>query len=576
MNHMKYLRTRGPKLEKREWPGRVINQAPIWCSVDLRDGNQALDTPMSLEQKVSFFRHLTDIGFKEIEIGFPASSDTEFAFTRHLIHHDLIPDDVTIQVLTPARDFIIRHTFESLIGAKQAIVHLYIPTSTVQREVVLAMTKQEVLDLATRAATLMKDLAESETYRDIDLTFEFSPESFMSTEPEFAVEICDVVAEIWEAGSKRKVIINLPNTVELTTASVFADLVEYYVTNSKWRDKVCLSVHTHNDRGGAVAASEMALQAGAERVEGTLFGNGERTGNCDLVILALNLLADGIDPKLDFSDIEYSRDLYEKLTHMQIPPRQPYVGDLVFTAFSGSHQDAIRKGMANQKADSVWRVPYLALDPADLGRDYEPIIRINSQSGRSGIAYIFEQSYGIVLPKFAQEPISEAVKQESLKHAKELISKDLLNLFKAQFVNQETPMKLNHFVERMIDDKNSKLIVELSAFDEVMEFRGSGTGIVDAFCNILSEFLGCNIEVLGFQQQALARGRKSRSMTYVELVSMDRSSIGVGESSSTTKSSLKAVMSAMNRLISQHVAVETDSPNFVHSRIIKSTSRQRS
>ncbi len=558
MKHRKYEAIRGPKPTKRYWPEREITKAPIWCSVDLRDGNQALDTPMSLEQKIMFFRHLLDLGFKEIEIGFPASSDTEFAFTRYLISKQLIPDDVKIQVLTPARDFIIRHTFESLIGAKQAIVHLYVPTSVSQRELVLGMSREEVKEMTVSAARLIRELSCDELYREIDFTFEFSPESFMSTEPEFAVEICDAVCDIWQPGPDRDVIINLPNTVELTTANIFADLVEYYHLNSRWRDQVCLSVHTHNDRGGAVAAAELALLAGADRIEGTLFGNGERTGNCDIVTMALNLLASGIDPKLDFSQIEASRNLYEKLTNMTIPPRQPYAGDLVFTAFSGSHQDAIRKGMANINPDSVWRVPYLPIDPEDLGRSYEPIIRINSQSGRSGITYILEQNYGIILPKFIQTKMAAVVKEESVKQSKELLSNDLMKIFREKFVNQSTPFKLQHFIEEMLDEKHSNLDVELTFLDSSMRLKGSGSGVVDAFCNVLSKFLGCNFEVMGYQQQALDRGRTSKSMTYIELICDDRSCIGVGESSSITKSSLRAVVTAVNRIIKATPGMEQE------------------
>lgn len=549
MNHKKYEAIKGPKLENRSWPDRQITKAPIWCSVDLRDGNQALDIPMSLEQKVAYFKHLVDLGFKQIEIGFPSSSDTEFAFARYLIVNNLIPDDVSIQVLTPARDFIIRHTFESIIGAKQAIIHLYVPTSIIQRELVLGMNREDVIEMAVKSAELMLELSNEEAYKDIDISFEFSPEGFMGTECDFAVEICDAVCDVWQPTDDHQAIINLPNTVELTTANIFADQVEYFATNTRWRNQIQLSVHTHNDRGGAVAAAELALQAGADRVEGTLFGNGERTGNCDIVTMALNLLTAGVDPELDFSDIEQSRSIYETLTNMIIPPRQPYAGDLVYTAFSGSHQDAIRKGMANKKSDSIWRVPYLPLDPEDLGRSYDPIIRINSQSGRSGISYIFEQNFGIILPKFAQAKVAEAVKEESVKRSKELISSDLLILFREYFVNQDSPFKLFHFIEEMVDEKRSNLEIELSILDHRRLLHGSGSGVVDAFCNILSTYLGCSVEVSAYQQQALERGSSSRAMSYIELTCGDQIYIGAGESSSSTKSSLRAVVSAVNRMI---------------------------
>lgn len=549
MNHKKYRRIEGPKLKNRTWPDQTIEKTPIWCSVDLRDGNQALDTPMNLEEKIEYFSHLLKIGFKEIEIGFPSASDTEFAFCRHLITQKLIPDDIAIQVLTPARLFLIDHTFEAVKGAKNVIIHLYLPTSPVQRNVVLNMSKRDVIEMAVRAAMRIKQLAASDIYKDMNVIYQFSPESFMATEADYAVEICDAVLSVWKPTADQKAIINLPNTVELTPANIYADMIEYFAQHTKWRNEIILSVHTHNDRGGAVTASELGLQAGAERVEGTLFGNGERTGNCDLVTMALNLLMSGVDPGLDFSQIDESVKLYERLTNMDVPPRQAYAGELVYTAFSGSHQDAIRKGMANQDPEKIWQVPYLPLDPRDVGREYDPIIRINSQSGRSGITFIFEQFFGIVLPKFIQARVSTCIKQESERLNKELTTNDLHAYFYECFVNQMEPLKLNHFVEEMLDDKQSHLTVELHYKHQEIRGVGTGSGVVEALCRILGDLIGQAIEVINYNQHALDRSSSSRGLSYIEITCNGDSYFGVGESSSSTKSSLRALISAVNSLL---------------------------
>lgn len=554
MNHKKYQLIKGPKLQQRQWPNREIVEAPIWCSVDLRDGNQALDSPMDLEAKVEFFKNLIDIGFKEIEVGFPAASDTEFAFCRYIINNHLVPDDVTIQVLTPARELHIHHSFEAIRGAKRAIMHLYLPTSTTQRNVVLNMSKAEVKQLAVQASQLIWELAESDDYKDIDITFEFSPESFMGTEIDFAVEVCDAVCDVWQPTENKKIIINLPNTVEVFRANVYADMVEYFATHTRWRDQMILSVHTHNDRGGGVVASELAILAGAERVEGTLFGNGERTGNCDIVTMALNLYASGIDPKLDFSQIEEMKSMYERLTNMLVPPRQPYAGSLVFTAFSGSHQDAIRKGMANLSADEIWRVPYLPVDPHDLGREYDPIIRINSQSGGSGVAYVLEYSFGIILPKFAQLEVSEIIKEASNDQHKELIPADLITIYRNHFINRSNPLKLEHYSEEMLDDKQTSLTVEVAYEKKSYVLQGTGTGPVDALNNIFCAFFDLSFEVTNYQQQALNRGSNSRAMTFTKISHEGRKYFGAGESGSATKSALRALVTAVNRFVDDNPA----------------------
>lgn len=536
-------------MDNRQWPDREIETAPIWCSVDLRDGNQALDIPMDLEGKIEYFQHLVDIGFKEIEIGFPSASDTEYAFCRYLIRNHLIPDDVTIQVLTPAREFHIKHSFEAIRGAKRAIMHLYLPTSIVQRTVVLNMSQDEVKAMAVESTRLIKQLTESPEYRDIDIVFEFSPESFMGTEIDYAVELCDAVCETWQPTANKKMIINLPNTVEVFQANVYADMVEYFSTHTKWRDQMILSVHTHNDRGGAVLASELAIMAGAERVEGTLFGNGERSGNCDLVTIALNLFASGIDPKLDFSNLEETKQVVERLTNMNVMPRQPYAGDLVFTAFSGTHQDAIRKGMANHSPNHIWRVPYLPIDPHDIGREYDPIIRINSQSGGSGIAYVLEHSFGIVLPKFAQVELSEIVKEESNNLHRELIPNNLNDLYRENFVNVMSPLKLEHYSEEMLDDKQTNLSVDMQLDGTRFILQGVGTGSIDALNKIICAFFGIPMEVTHYQQQALERGSKSRVMTFIMVAHDGRTYFGAGESGSSTKSALRALVTAVNRLL---------------------------
>ncbi|WRK52675.1 2-isopropylmalate synthase [Coprobacillaceae bacterium CR2/5/TPMF4] len=417
MNYQKYKRFEPINFKERTWPDKVIEKAPTWVSVDLRDGNQALITPMKIEEKVEMFQLLVDMGFKEIEVGFPSSSQIEYDFLRILIEENLIPDDVTVQVLTQAREHLIRKTFESLKGLKRAIVHVYNSTSVLQRDVVFNKDKEEIKKIAVDGVKLVKELSKE---FDGEVILEYSPESFTGTELEYAMEVCEAVMDEWGASKDKKVIINLPSTVEMTTPNVYADQIEWMSTHFKDRERVILSLHTHNDRGEGVAATELGIMAGADRVEGTLFGNGERTGNLDIVVVALNMFTQGIDPKLDLSNINNIKHVYEKVTKMQIPPRQPYAGQLVFTAFSGSHQDAINKGMhaMQERNNPIWEVPYLPIDPSDIGRQYEPIVRINSQSGKGGVAYVMESMYGFHLPKGLQVDFSKIIQDISEEEGK--------------------------------------------------------------------------------------------------------------------------------------------------------------
>jgi 2-isopropylmalate synthase len=553
MARMKYSEKYKPypviNLQDRQWPSKTIDKAPQWCSVDLRDGNQALEIPMNLEQKLEFFQFLVDMGFKTIEIGFPAASDTEFEFTRYLIDNKLIPDDVQIQVLTQSRQHIIERTYEALRGVGKAVVHLYNSTSTLQRDVVFGMDQKQCKELAIFGAKLVRDYAEKDTY-GTDFTFEYSPESFTGTEMDFAVEICDAVCEIWQPTPDNKCVINLPATVEMSTPNIYADQIEYFCRNTKYRDSIMVSLHAHNDRGTAVAATELGLLAGADRVEGTLFGNGERTGNADFVALALNLFSQGIDPELDFTDINSIIDVYERSTRMIVPPRHPYAGDLVYTAFSGSHQDAINKGMrAIKNHPDHWEVPYLPIDPMHVGRNYDPIIRINSQSGKGGVAYILEQYYGLILPKPIQQAFSKVVTQVSDAGTRELRPDEIHNLFQDSYINLTNPYELKSYREEMIDDKTVKMSVTILNNKQEVVLEGIGNGPLDAFCRALQEYLGCRVEIASYNEHAIERGSTSKAITYVQIQNGDNTLyIGAGISSNVSKSSLRAVISAVNKM----------------------------
>lgn len=549
MQFNKYWMPKKIDMPNRTWPNNKLTHAPIWCSVDLRDGNQALEVPMDMNQKIQFFDYLVKLGFKTIEVGYPAASDIEFDFTRYLIDNDLIPKDVTIQVLTMAREDVIKKTFEAVKGAPSAIIHLYNSTSPLQREVVFGFTKEQCKELAVKGAKMVKaeiDADESNTKWQL----EYSPENFSETEPDFAVEICDAVLDVWQPTPDNRAIINLPETVEMTTPNVFADLIEYFATHTKYRDSIIISIHTHNDRGTGVAASELALLAGAERVEGTLFGNGERTGNCDIITLAMNMFMNGIDPELDFSDIDDVIDMYESSTGMRIGDRQPWAGRLVFTAFSGTHQNAIRKGMENVKENNTWYVPYLPIDPKDVGRNYDPIIRINSQSGKNGLAFILEKNYGLHLPKAFQKDYMQIVTAESEARHSDLLPQELFDLFDDVYVNVMTPYNMIGYREESLGDKKAHVTVQLKYADEIIEVVGDGIGLLDAFCNGLEKTLHIKLSIRMYNEHAIKSGSDSAAITYVQVADQDdHLHLGAGISSSVTKSSLRAVVCALNRMI---------------------------
>lgn len=552
MNYQKYKRFEPINFKERTWPDKVIEKAPTWVSVDLRDGNQALITPMKIEEKVEMFQLLVDMGFKEIEVGFPSSSQIEYDFLRILIEENLIPDDVTVQVLTQAREHLIRKTFESLKGLKRAIVHVYNSTSVLQRDVVFNKDKEEIKKIAVDGVKLVKKLSKE---FDGEVILEYSPESFTGTELEYAMEVCEAVMDEWGASKDKKVIINLPSTVEMTTPNVYADQIEWMSTHFKDRERVILSLHTHNDRGEGVAATELGIMAGADRVEGTLFGNGERTGNLDIVVVALNMFTQGIDPKLDLSNINNIKHVYEKVTKMQIPPRQPYAGQLVFTAFSGSHQDAINKGMhAMQERDNpIWEVPYLPIDPSDIGRQYEPIVRINSQSGKGGVAYVMESMYGFHLPKGLQVDFSKII-QDISEEEGEVSPERVYDTFIEQYVDIEEPYR---FVkQRLIDisdedsvyERRAEITIEVNG--EIKELTGLGNGPIDAVKNALNSLPGQYSHLLDYSEHALTSGSSSKAAAYVYLRAKGsaKQEYGVGIHPNITTATIKAIISAMNRL----------------------------
>ena len=535
-----------PNVEGKWMKKNYITKAPRWCSVDLRDGNQALIIPMSLEEKLDFFQLLVRIGFKEIEVGFPAASETEYKFLRTLIEKDLIPDDVTVQVLTQSREHIIKKTFESLKGAKNAIVHLYNSTSVAQREQVFKKSKEEIIDIAVKGAELFNKYSEE---MGVNYRYEYSPESFTGTEPEFALEISNAVLDVWKPTKERPVIINLPVTVQVSMPHVYANQVEYMHENLKYRENVIISLHPHNDRGCAVADAEMGILAGGDRVEGTLFGNGERTGNVDIVTMALNMYAQGVDPELDLSDIPSITELYERVTRMQVYDRSPYAGKLVFAAFSGSHQDAIAKGMKfrEEKQCKTWTVPYLPIDPTDVGRVYETdVIRINSQSGKGGIGYLLEHNYGYILPAKMREDVGYAVKSVSDHAHAELSPAEVLNVFETQYINIEAPYKLidYHFVRG--DDVKAYLTVEVDG--EVKDIVARGTGRLDAVANAVKQYLGVNFTDLTYEEHALSQGSTAKAVTYMSIVLDGGKKVwGAGVHDDIIASSINALFSAVNR-----------------------------
>ncbi len=521
-----------------------IEKAPVWCSVDLRDGNQALIEPMSLETKVEFFNLLVEIGFKEIEVGFPAASETEYDFLRALIERNLIPEDVTIQVLTQAREHIIRKTFEAIKGAKNVIVHVYNSTSVAQREQVFRKSKEEILKIATDGAELLKKLTEEagEKYR-----FEYSPESFTGTEPEYALEVCNAVLDIWQPTPDRKAIINLPATVENAMPHVYAQQIEYMHKHLRHRENTVISLHPHNDRGCGVAASEMGLLAGADRIEGTLFGNGERTGNADVVTIAMNMFSQGVDPKLNFANMPYIAALYKTFTGMEVSPRQPYAGELVFAAFSGSHQDAIAKGMhfRETKQDPTWDVPYLPIDPKDVGREYDSdVIRINSQSGKGGVGYVLEQVYGIKMPLKMKEAMGYAAKHVSDVEHKELKAPELYDIFEKEFVFPREKFDIGECHYRQVDGITA--IVEIVEGEKHTTVEATGNGRLDAVSNALKKHFGLSYTITGYEQHALTSGSFAQAISYL---GVERDGVvywGAGEHTDIIRASVAALVAALN------------------------------
>ena len=555
-NHKKYQPFAfAPKMTQRTWPDKTITKAPIWTSVDLRDGNQALIEPMSIEQKMRFFDLLVQVGFKEIEIGFPSAAQVEYDFTRKLIEGGHVPDDVTLQVLVQAREHLIRRTFESLKGAKRAIVHVYNSTSKVQREKVYQKNYDDIIAIAVEGATLLRDLAKE--YPETEWIFEYSPESFSQTEVDFSVKICDEVCKVWRPDLGQKVIFNLPSTVESSTPNIYADQIEYFCQNLPMREHVIVSLHTHNDRGCAVAASELGLMAGADRIEGTLFGNGERTGNMDIMVMAMNMYSQGVDPQLDFSNMSEIAQVVSECNQLPIHPRHPYVGELVFTAFSGSHQDAIKKSLDynEQNAETtqgLWDVAYLPIDPADIGRGYQDVVRINSQSGKGGVAYILQRDFGFHLPRWTQIDFSRVIQQEAESRQTELTSDDVISVFENTYLNQSTLALQDYEIKNTAGSVSFSGSVRMG--DDIIDIVGNGNGPLSAFINALSAKLNKNIHVINYAEHALTVESQSpltqnnsdaNAVAYLQLNIEGEIYSGIGTCSSTVSAMLKAALSAL-------------------------------
>lgn len=554
----KYVPFKPIDIPNRTWPNKVITKAPIWCSVDLRDGNQALVDPMNLQEKLEFFKMLVDIGFKEIEVGFPSASETEYEILRTLIDNNLIPDDVTIQVLVQARPHLIKKTFEAIKGAKNVIVHFYNSTSTLQRKVVFKTDMQGVIDIAVEGAKLIKELTDKELEEcpDMNIRYEYSPESFTGTEIDNAIEICERVMDVMGATKENPIILNLPSTVECSTPNGYADQIEYFCTHMKNREAAIISLHPHNDRGTGVAGAELAMMAGADRVEGTVFGNGERTGNVDVVTIAMNMWTQGVDPELDFSNINKIKEVYERCTKMKVHPRHPYAGELVFTAFSGSHQDAINKGkiyMEESKTD-LWEVPYLPIDPADVGREYEPIIRINSQSGKGGTAFILANEYGIKMPKAMHPEFGAVVQKACDEKGKELKSDEIFDLFQKEYRNVNGPYKLLNY--KISEEKNEADYLTSVHFtgeircrnNEVVAIEGTGSGPIGAFCQAMNAIGLSGYEFVDYSEHAIAVGSDSKAISYIHLKNPQGGDIfGIGVSHNISYASMKGIVCAINR-----------------------------
>ncbi len=553
LNYKRYQRNPVVDLPDRQWPNKQIEKAPIWCSVDLRDGNQALIDPMVVSEKIEFFNYLVKMGFKEIEVGFPAASQIEFDFQRQLIERKLVPDDVRLQVLTQCRKELIDRTFESIQGCKEVVFHIYNSTSTLQRDVVFHKSREEIIDIAVKGTEMVKERA-----KDFDgkIILEYSPESFTGTELDFALEICTAVQKTWGATKENPIIINLPSTVEMTTPNVFADRIEWMNRHFEDRESIILSVHPHNDRGTGVASAELAILAGADRVEGTLFGNGERTGNVDILNIAYNMFSQGIDPKLAIENVNESIEIYERCCKIPMHPRHPYAGKLVFTAFSGSHQDAINKGVAamKEKKSEIWEVPYLPIDPADIGREYEPIVRINSQSGKGGVAFVMDTYYGFKLPKGMQREFADVIQSISERQG-EVSPETIMDTFRAEYLDKKEPL---HFRKLKVDDLSdetesefdTKVKVTYTDRGQEKSFEAVGNGPIDAIQRGLIEVTGVRVKVLDYEEHALQSGSNSQAAAYIHLLDAEdgRVTYGVGVSSNITRASVRAIFSALNRL----------------------------
>lgn len=555
MNYSKYVRRPVINLSSRDWPTKQIEKAPIWCSVDLRDGNQALIEPMVVDEKLEFFKLLIEMGFKQIEVGFPSASTIEYDFVRRIIECGLIPDDVTIQVVVPCRDHLILRTFEAVAGAKNVIFHIYNPTSTLQRDVVFNMTKDEIKKIATDAAKLV---LEGRDRFEGNMTLEYSPESFTDTEPEFALEVCNAVLDIWKPTKEKKCIIDFPATMETNTPNVFADSIEWLNKNLNYRDSIILSIHPHNDRGTGVAISELALLAGAERIEGTLFGNGERTGNVDLLTIALNMFSQGVDPGLNIDNILHIREVYERLIKLPVPERHPYAGDFVFTAFSGGHQDAINKGIAAMKArgTKTWQVPYLPIDPCDIGRVYESIVRINSQSGKGGVAFVMESYHGFKLPKGMAKEFAVLIQTISEEKQGEVDPDQIMWEFKKHYIDAKEPYHFRKIRTEDIPTYESEYdyhtCAEVTYTDhgETKTFSARGNGPIDATKAGVEEAVRRKLKILDYSEHALGAGSNAQAAAYIHLldVASGYETYGVGVSSSTTRAAVRAIFSAVNRI----------------------------
>lgn len=553
LNYKHYCKNPVVDYPEREWPSKEIEKAPIWCSVDLRDGNQALIDPMVVTEKIEFFNYLVKLGFKEIEIGFPAASQIEFDFLRQLIDRKLIPDDVVVQVLTQCREELLERTFEAIEGCKQAIVHIYNSTSTLQRDVVFHMDREQIINIAVEGTRMVKRHAEHFPGKII---LEYSPESFTGTELDFALDICTAVQEEWGPTKENPMIINLPSTVEMNTPNVYADQIEWMNKHFKNRESIILSVHPHNDRGTGVASAELALLAGADRVEGTLFGNGERTGNVDVLNLAYNMFSQGIDPKLAIEHVNESIEIYERCCKIPIHPRHPYAGKLVFTAFSGSHQDAINKGVQalRERGGEIWQVPYLPIDPADIGREYEPIVRINSQSGKGGVAFIMDTYFGFKLPKGMHREFADVIQKISEKQG-EVSPEQIMENFRSEYLERKEPI---HFRKLRVDDLSgetdsefdTRVLVTYTNHGTEQSFEAVGNGPIDAVKRGLQMELGSDIRILDYEEHALQSGSNSQAAAYIHLLDVEngRVTYGVGVSSNITRASVRAIFSAINRL----------------------------